>query len=69
MYAFTAFKGHGSFWQQSMLETVGIPRLGFIPSYVYELPFNQWWLVYGGVVLVFNTVQRLAHLTAVLKPL
>ena len=58
VYAFTAIKGGGSFWQQSLFETVGIPQYDFIPDYVYELPFNQWYMVYGGVVLIFNTVQR-----------
>lgn len=58
VYAFTAVKGGGSFWQQSMLETFGIAKHGFIPEYIYELPFNQWYMVYGGAVLVFNTAQR-----------
>ena len=58
VYAFTAVKGGGSFWQQSMLNTVGIPNYDFIPQYIYDMPFAQWYMVYGGVVLVFNTVQR-----------
>lgn len=58
VYAFTAVKGGGSFWQQSMLNTVGISKYEFIPDYVYNMPFNQWYMVYGGIVLVFNTVQR-----------
>ena len=62
VYAFTAFVGRGSFWQQSMLETIGVPDMAIIPDFLYELPFAQWWLVYGGVVLVFNTVQRQASL-------
>lgn len=41
-----------------MLETVGIAKHGIIPDYVYELPWNQWYMVYGGLVLVANTVQR-----------
>ena len=58
MYAFTAYVGRGSFWQQSMLETLGAPRLALIPDAIYDLPFAQWWMIYGGIVLVFNTVQR-----------
>ena len=58
VYVFTAVKGGGSFWQQSMLETFGIAKHGIIPDYIYELPFNQWYMVYGGAVLVFNTIQR-----------
>lgn len=57
VYAFTALKGGASFWQQSMFRTVGIEKYGFIPEYVYELPFNEWYMVYGGIVLVLNTVQ------------
>lgn len=56
VYAFTAVKGGGSFWQQAMLPTVGIPQ-GFIPNYIYNLPFNEWYMVQGGIVLVLNTVQ------------
>lgn len=62
VYAFTAIKGGGSFWQQSMLRTVGISKNDLIPEYLYELPFNQWYMVYGGIVLVLNTVQRYVHL-------
>ena len=58
VYAFTAVKGGGSFWQQSMLETIGIAKNGMIPNYIYDLPFNEWYMVYGGLVLVFNTVSR-----------
>ena len=58
VYAFTAIKGGGSFWQQSMLQTVGIPKIAMIPDYIYNLPFTQWYMVYGGLVLVFNTVSR-----------
>lgn len=57
VYAFTAYKGGASFWQQSMFRTVGVPEYSFIPSYVYNLPFNEWWMVQGGLVLVLNTVQ------------
>lgn len=60
VYAFTAVKGGGSFWQQSMFETIGVAKHGIIPEYIYKLPFNEWYMVYGGVVLVFNTLQRQA---------
>lgn len=50
--------GGGSFWQRSMFQTMGIAKHGIIPDYVYELPFNEWYMVYGGIVLVFNTLQR-----------
>lgn len=57
VYAFTAIKGGGTFWQQSMFRTVGIPKYEIIPEYVYELPFNEWYMVQGGVVLILNTIQ------------
>ena len=58
VYALTAIKGGGSFWQQSALETLGFTKYDFIPDSVYNLPFNQWYLVYGGIILAFNLVQR-----------
>ncbi|MCJ1370240.1 hypothetical protein MMC20_001452 [Loxospora ochrophaea] len=65
VYAFTAIKGGGSFWQQSMLETLGVSNHSFIPDYVYELPWNEWYMVYGGVVLVLNTIQSTLHIMQV----
>jgi ethanolaminephosphotransferase len=58
VYAITAVKGGGSYWQQSMLQTLGVPKSAPIPDYVYDLAFNEWYMVYGGVVLVANTLQR-----------
>jgi ethanolaminephosphotransferase len=58
MYAFTAYVGGGSFWQQSMFQTIGVPKLGFIPDVVYETIFTEWWMVYGSIVLAYNTISR-----------
>lgn len=59
VYAITAIKGGGSFWQQSALATFanvfGLSKPAFIPDYVYDLAFNEWWMVCGGVVLASNT--------------
>lgn len=57
VYAFTALKGGASFWQQSALATLGVPNYSWIPNYVYNLAFNEWWMFQGGLVLVLNTVQ------------
>ncbi|KAL9639012.1 MAG: hypothetical protein Q9204_001278 [Flavoplaca sp. TL-2023a] len=57
VYAITGIKGGGSFWQQSMFQTLGIANHDFIPDYIYNLPFNEWYMVYGGFVLVLNTLQ------------
>ena len=58
VYAFTAYEGGAHFWHQSMLRTFGIEKHDFIPEVVYELPFTDWYIIYGGVVLVANTIQR-----------
>ena len=58
VYAITAIKGGGSFWQQSLLQTIGVAKHSAIPDAIYDMPWNQWYMVYGGVVLIGNTVQR-----------
>lgn len=58
VYAITAIKGGGSYWQQSMLPALGVPHYSFIPEVVYSMDFGHFYMVYGGIVLVFNTVQR-----------
>jgi ethanolaminephosphotransferase len=58
VYALTAYLGGGSFWQQSMLGSLGVKHYDLIPSAIYNLAWNEWYMVYGGVVLVFNTVSR-----------
>lgn len=58
VYAFTAYIGGGSFWQRSMLENLGVQHYSFIPKTLYALPWNEWYMVYGGIILVFNTIQR-----------
>lgn len=57
VYALTAYLGGGSFWQRSMIQTLGIKE-GIIPEIFYNMAWNEWYMVYGGVVLVFNTVSR-----------
>ncbi|KAL8752717.1 MAG: hypothetical protein Q9184_005648 [Pyrenodesmia sp. 2 TL-2023] len=57
VYAITGIKGGGSYWQQSMLQVFGLPKYSFIPEYLYNLPFTEWYMVYGGIVLVSNTLQ------------
>ena len=57
VYALTAKVGAG-FWSRSMLATLGVQKHGFIPEFVYKLAWREWYMVYGGVVLVFNTISR-----------
>ena len=58
VYAVTAIKGGGSFWQQSMFDTIGVPNIPALPDRLYEMPWSDWYIVYGGLVLTFNTAQR-----------
>jgi ethanolaminephosphotransferase len=53
VFAFTGYVGGASFWHRSMLETVGIPCLEFIPDEIYNMPFTTWYMVYGGFMLFF----------------
>ncbi|KAJ5475455.1 hypothetical protein N7539_007742 [Penicillium diatomitis] len=55
VYAITAYQGGGSFWHQPMMETVGVTKPSFLSQQVYEMPFTQWYLVYGAFVLFFAT--------------
>ncbi|KAF2757325.1 Choline/ethanolaminephosphotransferase [Pseudovirgaria hyperparasitica] len=59
VYALTAYLGGGSFWQQPMLSTLGISS-SYIPSIFANLAWNEWYMVYGSIVLVFNTITS-AH--------
>lgn len=58
VYALTAYLGGGSFWQQSLLESIGVNNYDFIPDLLYNMAWNEWYMVYGGIVLVFNTISR-----------
>jgi len=58
VYAFTAVKGGGSYWQRPMLEVLGLPQPEWLPREVREMSFAISYLVYGGVILAFNIVQR-----------
>ncbi|KAI4727506.1 Choline/ethanolaminephosphotransferase [Aureobasidium sp. EXF-10728] len=64
VYAFTGYVGGGSFWHQSMFATLGMPRFDFIPDIVYNLPWTDWYMVYGSVVLIFNTVLSAMNVMA-----
>lgn len=58
VYAITAVKGGGSYWQQPMLPALGFSKHGFLPDVMYQMDFGEFYMAYGGLVLVFNTVQR-----------
>jgi ethanolaminephosphotransferase len=58
VYAITAVKGGGWYWQQSMLQTLGVPHWDWIPQQAWEADFGDFYMLYGGLVLVFNTIER-----------
>ena len=58
VFLFTGYQGGAHFWHQSAIRTFGISKPGFLPDWIYEIPFYEWFMVYGGIVLVFNTLQR-----------
>lgn len=58
VYAVTAVKGGASYWQQSMLLTLGVPKLDFLPDTMYAMDFGDFYMTYGALVLVFNTYER-----------
>lgn len=60
MYATTAYIGRGSFWQQSLLATIGVSKSSAIPDILYNFSWSQWWMAYGAVILVYSTAARYA---------
>ena len=57
VFALTAILGGGSFWEQSLCGTLGLSR-DIVGDTLHGLAWNEWFMVYGGIVLVFNTIQR-----------
>jgi ethanolaminephosphotransferase len=65
VYGITAYMGGGSFWHQPMLETIGVSKPSFLSSRVYNMPFTEWYLVYGGIVLCFAIGSSIMHVVQV----
>lgn len=63
VYAITAVKGGGSYWQQPMLPALGLPHFSFAPETLYQMDFGDFYMAYGGLVLVFNIWERYSDLT------
>lgn len=53
--------GGAHFWQQSMLRFMGVPTTWGIPDVIYNFSFTEWYMIQGGIVLVFNTVESSAN--------
>jgi len=58
VFAFTAIKGGGWYWQQPMLNALGVPKYDFLPKQAYEADFGDFYMLYGGLVLAFNLLER-----------
>jgi len=56
MYAFTAYVGGGSFWNRAVLETFHLAKPSWYPESLYNLSWTDTYMIYGGIMLVANTV-------------
>ncbi|OBT77778.1 ethanolaminephosphotransferase [Pseudogymnoascus sp. 05NY08] len=57
VYAFTGYVGGGSFWQQSTFAALHVPKYAFIPDLIYNMHWDEWYMIQGGLVLTFNTIS------------
>lgn len=60
VYGITAVKGGGSYWQQPMLPTIGVPEISALPK-AATMDFGDFYMLYGGLVLVFNTAESIRN--------
>lgn len=65
VYSFSGLMGGASFWQQSAMQTLHVPPAWFIPELLYNLPWNEWYMVLGGLVLTYNTISSAANVVRV----
>ncbi|TGZ83737.1 ethanolaminephosphotransferase [Ascodesmis nigricans] len=56
VYAWTAVKGGGSYWQQPMLKTLGIDD-SWLPESLRGMSWAHTYLAYGGLMLSFNVIS------------
>ncbi|KAG9783430.1 Choline/ethanolaminephosphotransferase, partial [Aureobasidium melanogenum] len=61
VYLLTFLKGGASYWQQPMLPSLDLPKSDFLPESLYQLAWNEWYMVWGGLVLVFNTTSSILN--------
>jgi ethanolaminephosphotransferase len=67
VFFITYLKGGASFWQQSMMKSLGIGKIPLMPDFLYEQAWSEWFMVYGGMVLVFNTLSSAINVMKVRK--
>ena len=41
-----------------MLEALGLPTPSWLPEIALKADFGDFYMAYGGLVLVFNTIER-----------
>lgn len=61
VYFVTYLKGGGSYWQQPMLPALGVSKLPIIPDSLYKQSWAEWYIFYGGVVLLYNTISSVMN--------
>jgi ethanolaminephosphotransferase len=61
VYFITFLKGGASYWQQPMLPTLGLTKSDLIPNSLYQMAWNEWYMAYGGLVLVYNTFSSIQN--------
>jgi ethanolaminephosphotransferase len=62
VYAITAIKGGGSYWQQPMLSALRwIPFTSYLPKVAHTMDFGDFYMLYGTVVLAFNTYWSICN--------
>lgn len=64
VYFVTFLKGGGSYWQQPMLPTLGLSKFG-LPDALYQKSWAEWLILYGGAVLLFNTISSILNVMEV----
>ncbi|KPI42584.1 putative CDP-alcohol phosphatidyltransferase class-I family protein [Cyphellophora attinorum] len=57
----TYLKGRGSYWQQPMLPAIGVPKTAAVPDALYQQSWAEWWMLFGGLVLTYNTVSSIRN--------
>lgn len=61
VYGITAVKGGGSYWQQPMLPALGLPYIESLPKAAYTMDFGDFYVLYGGLVLAYNTIESVRN--------
>jgi ethanolaminephosphotransferase len=65
VYAFTGYMGGGSFWQQSVLASLGVKDAAWIPDIIYNMHWDESYMVTGALVLSYNTISSAQNVVKV----